>query len=449
MKIKKSRFFSLLAVLLFSVGQFSSARAISYKPPFEAASQAVYLVNTDTGTVIYEKNADVPLHPASLTKIMTAILAIEAVDDLSSTMVTAPSYIYDEFAGLGVSTADIWRGETLSMEDLLYALLLPSACEAASIIADYVGEGSIDAFVDQMNRKAMELGAKHTHFENPHGLDDPEQVTTAYDMYLITRYALSFPVFEKICNTTYYEMPVTPRHPTAGAWFIKHTNMLLRRDTQYFYEYAAGVKTGSTPEAGRNLVSTASKNGYHYMLVTLGAPYENPDGSGRNLSFVDAVQLYDWAFDNFSLITVLKENDVIDEIHVSLGQKQDFVTLTAGRDVVALLPSETDASSIQQTVILREDVRAPVSAGDVLGRVELYLSGSLLDAVDLEASQDVARSPWLYGLDAAKRFIGRSSTKGMLCGLLAMTVLYAAAQTRYTRAKRGERKARRRRQRSM
>lgn len=435
------------ALILFcAAGQLPAfqAEAVTYKVPFDVASEAVYLVNTDTGAVIYEKNADKRLHPASLTKIMTAILAIEAVDDLSGTMVTAPGYIYDEFAGLGVSTADIWRGETISMEDLLYALLLPSACEAASIIADYVGGGSIDAFVDSMNRKAMELGAKNTHFENAHGLDDPDQVSTARDMYLITAYAMTFPIFEKISSTTYYEMPVTSRHPNQGQWYIQHTNMLLRKNTQYYYEYAAGIKTGSTPEAGRNLASTASKGGYHYMMITMGAPYTNPDGSGKNLSFLDAVSLYDWAFDNFSFQTVMKENDVVDEIKVELGAEQDFVTLVADKDVTTLLPSETDASAIQQNIILRDNVRAPVKKGDVLGKAELKLADDVVATVELVALQDVSRSTWLYALDVTRRFFGESATRLLIAALVLAFLLYLIFVVRYNAIKQKQRERNRR-----
>lgn len=440
-KAKKFIGLFLLPILIFCGISFPT-EAVSYKIPFEAASQAIYLVNTDTGSVIYEQNADQIQYPASLTKIMTAILAIEAVPDLAGTMVTAPSYVYDELYLTGASTADIRQGETLSMEDLLYALLLPSACEAANIIADYVGNGSMDAFIAEMNQKALAIGAKDTHFVNAHGLYNPEQVTTARDMYLITQYALQYPIFEKITNTPSYKMPVTPRHPNDD-WYIYHTNMLLRKNTNYYYEYAAGIKTGSTPESGRNLISTASKGGYHYMLVTMGAPYNNPDGSGTNLSFMDAVNLYEWAFDSFAFQTVMHENDVIDEIHVALSGDQDYVALVAEKDVTALLPAETAPSAIQQTITLRENVKAPVRQGDLLGKVELRLAGDVLATVNLTAMNDVERSPWLYALDVTGRFFSQPSVHLMLAALLLCILLYAIFLARYKRFRRRQRERQR------
>lgn len=440
-KAKNLLCLALVLVLVF-LGAPLRTEAVSYKVPFELASQAVYLVNTDTGTVIYEQNADKVLYPASLTKIMTAILAIESVSDLAGTMVTAPSYVYDELYMKGASTADIRQGETLSMEDLLYALLLPSACEAANIIADYVGNGSIDAFVDEMNRKAMEIGAVDTHFVNAHGLYEPEQVTTAKDMYLITQYAMQYPIFEKITNTASYKMPVTSRHPNDD-WYIYHTNMLLRKNTNYYYEPAAGIKTGSTLESGRNLISTASKGGYHYMLVTMGAPYVNPDDSGTNLSFLDALNLYDWVFDSFAFQTVMRENDVIDEIHVALSGEQDYVALVAMEDVTALLPAETDASAIQQTITLRRNVKAPVRKGDILGKVELRLAGDVIAVVDLAAMNNVERSPWLYALDVTGRFLSRPAVQLILAALALCILLYAVFLARYKRFRRQQRERQR------
>lgn len=432
-------------VFLFAFFQFPTitAEAATYKVPFEIDSEAVYLVNTDTGAVIFEKNSTKEFYPASLTKIMTAILAIEAVPDLSGTMVTAPAYVYDELYMKGASTADILSGETVSMEDLLYALLLPSACEAANIIADYIGKGSIDDFVTEMNRKAKELGASSTHFVNAHGLYDPAQVTTAQDMYKIVSYALKSPVFEKISSTPSYHMPVTAKHPNDD-WNIYHTNLMLRKNTQYYYEYASGIKTGSLSEAGRNLISTASKGGYHYMLITLGAPYENADGSKTNKSFTDATKLYDWAFDNFTFQTVINENDVVDEVKVALSADQDFVTLVAKQDVITLLPSETNASAIQQNITLRENVRAPVKKGDVLGQVQLKLADDVIATVDLVAARDIRQSPWLYALDVTARFFDQTYAKLLVAGLILALFLYVIFVIRFNNIKRRQQERNRR-----
>ena len=435
--VKKLSF--LTAVLLTAVFVLPCFPAkAAYKTPFDVNSKYVYMVNMDTNSVIYEKNADQKAYPASLTKIMTAILAMEQVKDLKDTMVTAPGYIYDEFYGLGVSTADIRKGETVSMEDLLYALILPSACEAGSIIADYLGNGDISEFVRMMNDKAAELGAVNTHFVNPHGLYDTEQVTTAKDMYLITKYALTFPIFEKICNTTTYKMPVTSYHPNDN-WYINHTNKMLFKGSPSYYEGMKGIKTGTLDEAGRNLISTASnKNGYNYMLVTMNAPIYGSDGKmlAENLSYTDAKNLYNWAFSSFSVQSVLKENDIVTEIKVGLSSQQDYVNLVAKNDVAALLPVDTDNSVIQRSITLVSDVKAPVKKGDVLGKMELKLSGESIATVELCAMEDVNRSTWMYVLDVTSRFFSFKAVRTLLILLLILLILYLVFLARYRKMKR-------------
>lgn len=434
---KKFGFAVVLLLALVSVLPGFSTVQAAYKTPFDINSVCVYMINTDTDTVIYEQNADVKTYPASLTKIMTAILMIEQVPDLEGTMVTAPRYIYDEFVGMNVSTADIRAGETVSMLDLLYALLLPSSCEAGSIVADYLGEGSIDAFVEQMNRKAQELGAVNTNFVNAHGLFDENQVTTARDMYLIAKYALSLPMFSKVCNTTTYLMPTTSYHPN-GNWYIQQTNKLLVKGHSDYYEYAAGVKTGTLDEVGRNLISTASRDGYNYMLVTLGAPIYDASGKSypNNLAFEDARNLYGWAFDSFSLQTVLKENEVIGEVDVALSAGQDYVRLVAGEDVTALLPKDADPTVVDRKKTLLQNVKAPVKKGDVLGRMELILSDETIATVDMYAMENIDRSTWLYALDVSSRFLKQPVAAAMLIGLGVLLLFFFIALGRYRRRKR-------------
>lgn len=412
----------------------------AYNVPFDVYSDVAYLLNTDTGTVIYEKNPDKKTYPASLTKIMTAIIAIENVPDLENTLVTAPAYIYNEFAGINVSTADIRKSETLSMLDLLYALILPSSCEAASIIADYVGDGSIESFVAMMNQKASDLGAVNTHFANAHGLFDESQVTTARDMAIITQEALSHPIFKTICNTPIYNMPSTPEHPSN--WVILHTNWIMQkgRGDGYYSEYVHGVKTGAIPEVGRNLVSTASKDGYNYLLVTMGAPnYDsegNPWPTGVNRAFDDALAFYDWAFNNFSVQKIVKQNEIMDEVAVTLGMEQDFVTLVSSNEVTALLPNEVTISSVQKTRYLPESVEAPIAKGTRLGSIELRLAGEVIGTVQLVASQDIVRNETLYWLDLTLMFFKQPIVIALLVLLGLLIPTYAAVLFNYRRAQR-------------
>lgn len=434
-KLKKYTALTLCLLLVFTCFPLSHAKA-AYKPPFDINSEVVYLINTDTGDVLYEQNADKQMYPASLTKIMTAIVAIEMVPDPESVMVTAPAYIYDEFVGLGVSHADIRKNETVSMLDLLYALLLPSACEAASIIADYLGEGNIYAFVDRMNAKAAELGAVNTHFTGAHGLFNANEVTTAKDMYLITKYAMELPLFAKIVDTTIYYMPDVPRY-APGQYIIQNTNWLLRKDTEYYNEYVHGIKTGSLPEVGKNLISSASKDGYNYMLITMGAPDTYEDGTTwKTAAFEDANRFYDWAFSSFSLQPVIQKNEIVSEVKVALGKDVDYVRLSASADINALLPVDTDASAIQRNVTLAENVTAPVKKGTVLGRVELRLADSVIANVDLIAAENVERSVWLYALDVTGRFLDQTLVKVLLLLLGLLIFIYIVSVIRYNQKRR-------------
>lgn len=441
MKIVKriSSFVIFFAILVSTVAPMRVQAA--YSVPFEVFSDTAILISRDTGTVVYEKNPDKKTYPASLTKIMTAIVALEQVQDLEGTVVTAPGYIFDEFYGISVSNADIGRGEDVRMIDLLYALIVPSACEAASIIADYVGNGDIQTFVDMMNEKAKQLGAVNTTFMNAHGLYHPEQVTTSRDMAIITEYAMSFPVFEKICGTSTYEMPVTNKHDATR--YITHTNVMmskLRGGEAYYYEPIRGVKTGSIDEVGKNLVSTATLNGYNYLLVTMGASAKDANGvalpRGTNRSFDDAKAIYNWAFANFSEQKVIKENEVVDEVPVKLASERDYVTLVARQDVSSLLPNDVQPTAIQKTRTLAENVVAPVKKGTVLGRMELKLADAVIATVDLVAANDVERNEMLYWLNIAKDYLMKPQVIVLLLILIILFFLYIALTLRYKQLKR-------------
>ncbi len=413
----------------------------AYKVSFKIYSEAAYLINLDTGTVLFEKNADVQMYPASMTKVMTALVAIENVPDLENTIVTAPSYIFDEFVGVNISNADIRHGEEVRMIDLLYALILPSACEAGSIIADYVGNGSIDTFIDMMNDKARELGANDTTFGNAHGLFHEDQVTTGIDMAKIAKAAMEHPIFEKIATTSSYLMPTTNKHSEER--YITHTNYMMSqtRGGSYYYPDVRGIKTGFIGEVGRNLVSTATRNGYNYMIVTMGASLTDENGnyypSGTNKAFEDHIALYDWAFDSFETQVILKKGDILEEVPVIFGEKQDFVTLVAARDVTALLPINAEPSTIlREPILLAEEVIAPIQQGAVLGQFELRVQNESFAIVDLLAVENVYRNEARYNMNFFMNFFNKPHVIGMLILLGVLVLCYLFLLVRYQRLKR-------------
>ncbi len=402
------------------------------KPDFELHSEAIYLVNTDTESDIkvFAQNENDRRSPASLTKIMTAIITLENVKSLDE-VVTAPGYIYDEFYGIGVSNAGIERGEEITVKDLLYALMLRSACEAASILADYVTEGDIPTFVAMMNNKAKELGCTNTNFVNAHGLDAENQYTTAYDMYLISRYAMKNETFAEIACSPTYVMQKTNKHSEERN--IWHTNYMLSSyyGGSNYYEYARGIKTGTTDDAGRNLATVGEKEGYHYMLITLGAPYRDPEGVvySENYSYTDHRNLYDWAFDTFRFTAVIEEYQSLDEVAVRFGEGNNHVTVTAQKKVIMLLPKTLDISTILLHVNLPEKIDAPVVKGDVVGKADLVLADEVIASVDLIAESDVARSGFAYSLHVVRSFfrnpwvIACCVVLVLLCGTLIFFVV--------------------------
>ncbi len=437
MKTIKKGIAVLLAVVFLFTGAAAPASAASYKPTFEVKSQAVYMVNMETDTVLYEQNAYQHINPGALTAIMTTLLTLEYCEDNDISLeeeIVAQQYLYDEFVGLGVTTADVRSGESVRIIDLLYALMLQSACEAANILADYIGGGRISVFVDMMNARARQLGAKSTTFTNPHGLHDPNQVTTAYDQYLIVSAAMENELFEQIATTVSYLMPETNKHKSER--YVIHSNYMLSpvRGGSYYYKYAKGIKTGATGEGERSMISIAERDGYRYLLITLAAPT-------KINTYEDALGFYKWAFSDFSLQTILKQGDVAGEVKVTLSSEQDYVLLMAENDVSAILPKETDATAVQQVMRTVKSVRAPIQKGEVLGKLDLKLADEVIASVNLVAAEDVSRSTLIYAGDVTVRYLTQPLViLGIAMLILMLLVLFTwMNQIQRNRRKRAER----------
>ena len=328
--MKIHRFFPvfLLAAILLSL--FPNAAAL--EPP-EIQCKAALLVDAHTGDIVYAKNEHQELYPASLTKIMTCLLTLEAIDSGKLDMhqaVTAPASALEGLPSDG-STAGIQAGETMTVEHLLYCMMLVSANEASQILAETVS-GSVAAFVGQMNAKAEALGCENTHFVNPHGIHDSQHYTSAWDMYLIVKEALKHEQFMTICDTPTAVIPATN---LSADRTLRTTNYLIGSwyTRGYLNGDAHGVKTGSTSQAGHCLVSTATRGTRSFISVVLGGDrVELENNEIRTYSFYDTNQLFNWAFDNFTYQTLLQEDDMVQEVAVSLS-KTDHVTAHPRSDV--------------------------------------------------------------------------------------------------------------------
>ena len=290
------KIWSILASAAFFLSVFLAvppvqANAAEFSINFQTESKSIYLENLDTGIVVYTKEPEARRYPASTTKIMTYIVTAENVKDFKNTFVTIKPKTLKLLEGTGSSVAGLEEGESLSIYQLLNCLMIPSGNDAALVLADYVGNGSIQTFVDMMNEKAQELGCTGTHFANPHGLNDPNHYTTVSDMAKITKYALKMPMFEEISNTPYSECLGEDRYLITTNSMIDQT-----RGGSYYYEYAKGIKTGSTGnDSGYCLVSSAEKDGFSYLCVAYGAKYEDEETGEyyENGAMIDSRNLYE------------------------------------------------------------------------------------------------------------------------------------------------------------
>lgn len=433
-----SVFLSVCMIMALLMPSLTASAA--FEPDFEVSSESVLLIDMDSEKVLYSKNPDRICFPASLAKIMTFLIVMENVPEekLEETTV-AKTYIFDRLYGMNASNAGIMHNEEVRIIDLLYALMLPSACEAASILADYVGNGSIEAFVAMMNEKAQELGCTSTVFKNEHGLHDPEQVTTANDLWKIIKYTMDkYPLFLKVSKEGTYVMPATNKHSKERT--IRHTNLMMFKnlvDSKYYYPYIKGIKTGTTSEAGKNMVSMATKDNYNYMLITLHAPtkYENGDTISDNLCYLDHKNIYNWAFSNFSLKPIITEGQTAGQIKVNFGKNKDVLLLEPEQKVITLLPNHVDVSSVQKVRELPESVNAPITKGQVVGKLKLKLDDEVIGEVNLIASEAVERSTALYILNQIGSFFSSFWFKLAIVIIVIFLILYITLIIMYNRRK--------------
>ena len=440
----------LASFLILTLSQPALAQGARRSPNRPINSEIVYLFNMDEGLVIYERGSNQTAYPASLTKIMTAILAIENVPDLR-TIVTYPTYVqnylfdYQVRYGVAISLAGMRAGEEMPMSSLLHGLMLQSGNEIAMIIADHVGGGQ-DEFVEMMNARARQLGATNTNFTNATGLPDPEMVTTARDMAIITRHAIGLPGFMDIASVSTYIAGPTNIHNRLEWNTTVHMQV---SGSRHFYPHLRGIKTGTTPQAGRNFVSTATRDGFTYMLILMHAPFLNPETGTpfeENYAFVDTANIYDWAFDTFRLLPLVERNMTVHEIPLRLNANQDFLRLETADRLTALVPRDIDlATSLTMVFDLPEIVDAPVQRGEHMGYVRLLLYGQQMGRIELLAAETVAASRILVLLEQIREIVGSFWFRFGVIFFLLLIVLYSVLMVvRNKNRRRGNYRPRRR-----
>ena len=389
-----------------------SSQAATYKPDRKIYAEAYMLINLDDDSypVVAQKNIDERLYPASLTKIVTAMVTLENVKDVNVKTKMSQA-AYDASVGTGAQVAGITVGEELSVDTLLYLTMVHSACDACEVLAEFVG-GTKENFVKMMNDWVKKVGCNDTNFTNPSGLHDDNHYTTARDMSKITLAALKNANFVKYSTTTEYEYK---------GYTLPHTNLMLHPGyVTYYYEYAQGIKTGSTEQAEYNVIVKASKDGYNYLAIVMKSPQQKIKNQSylTKCSFVDAKSLFEWAFDSLKYTT-------IGEVSVENGKDADTVALVAANDTNVIVPVGLDKSAV--IIEIQEkpsSLQAPVTKGQKVCSANIIYGDEVIASVPLVAAKTVELSTFLKVINAIKAFFGLTVVKVILVIAFLAIVLY-------------------------
>jgi D-alanyl-D-alanine carboxypeptidase (penicillin-binding protein 5/6) len=344
---------------------WTAATTVHAAPPTVKARSAV-LLDAKTGQVLFNQDMHARRAPASTTKMMTAILAVESgrLDDAVKVSARA--------AATRGSSMYLYPGQVLTLQELVTGLLLRSGNDAAVAIAEHLA-GSVEAFVDLMNRKAQLLGAVNTHFRNPHGLSAAGHYTTAYDLAWIARYALANRLFADIVSIKETSIEWLDRSGRERDVNLRNTNRLL-----WMLEEADGVKTGTTNEAGPCLVSSATRANHRLIAVVL----------HDHSRWYDSMQLLKYGFDNYELVEFVSQGDVLGSIPVERGLEAAVSAMVS--DPAALVVKSEDYPRVAVEVDLPEKITAPVYQGQKLGEVVFFIGDKAVKTVDIVAAKDVS-----------------------------------------------------------
>ena len=441
--IRAISFFLTLSLLTGLLIPFASAIEYEGVESMTVDATAALLIDLDTDQVLYEQAADEQRYPASITKIMTALLTLEAIGrgelDLNTEITVDAAALADITEDS--STANLQAGEKITVKNLLYCLLLASANEAANVLAMAVS-GDIPTFVELMNQRAQELGMAGTHFVNPHGLHNADHYSTARDIYRMSKQAMTHATFREIVSTGRYTVPATN---LSKARSLLNTNGLLTSAKHYGYtmDGTIGIKTGSTGEAGYCLVAAVQKKGHTLVSVVLGA--QNPTDSRGNVQrkqFTESKRLLNWGFTNFSDATLLDAETYLQELPVRFSSEASHVVVRPTRSVQVMVPGTYDPERLELRLRFHRDVAsAPIEAGDVLGTVTVIYAGEEYATVDMAAVSDVSFSPFMAFVSSVNTVLGNIYVRLLL--LIALALVVVGLVRRFQERTKEERRAKR------
>ncbi|MCR5577171.1 MAG: D-alanyl-D-alanine carboxypeptidase [Oscillospiraceae bacterium] len=437
--MKKFRIFPLVLIFCLILGAAAPTAWALDDPKLNG--QAAVLVDLDSGRVLYGYHENEQRAPASLTKVMTVLLALEALDagriSLEDQVIAQDDCrqgMEDDSSNIGITP-----GMSVSVKDLLYGILLQSACDGCNVLGRYLA-GSIGGYVDLMNQKAAELGCEHTHFANTHGMSAEGHYSSAYDQALIFMEALKYPLFSEILVTTSYQ-PESPNvyygEPMGNSNALINITSIYSNGGRYLYEGAGGGKTGYTRAAGYCLISTAQRNGVRLLAVAMGCDGQLNAQIEDYYNFIDSRTLYDWGFDNFSYRTLLSANEVVERLEVELAEGESVAMLRPAEDVRALLPNDLPDEAIRRDVALYgTTLTAPIAAGTVLGEIRVSADGVVYGTTKLVNSSAIELSRNAYLTQRLGEILSKGWVIALIAVLLVFTLIYLILVIRYRRLRR-------------
>lgn len=422
--MKKNRFLSSLLLIPMALSLLFPVSAVGQEDLDLFCTNAV-LLDANHGELLYDMKANERAYPASITKVMTALLVMEAISYGQLTPDTVITVSQSAVAGIPSEyvIGSFKAGETISIEELLYCMLLESDCDASNILAEAV-DGTVSDFVSHMNRKAGELDCQGTHFTNTYGLHDENHYSTAYDLALIMQAALEYDLFRTVVQTASHTVPATN---LSGERFFYNKNGLISNlyYDGYYYDKCIGGKTGTTDDAGRCLVAAAEDGDELLISVVLGSgpmavPGEEKLKQGQ---FRESIRLLEYGFDNFQRVTITKDNEPVTTVKVTMSRQADEVNLKPQGSITRTLPKSMNLDDIECRITrFADEVEAPVEAGQVMGTMTLSYEGEVYGTLDLVAVTSVERSDLLYKKQQFFNFFQTSGVK-----LILITVLLLAA----------------------
>ena len=415
----------------------------------DLVANAAIVMDAASGQVLYEKNSEEKKYPASITKILTVLIALEHNVDFNATVTMSENAIWGVERDSTLIGLDV--GEQVTVKDLVYATMVKSANECAYALAEYVA-GDIESFAKLMNERAAEIGCKNTHFVTPNGLHDEDHYTTAYDMALITKEALKNETFREIAGTLNYTVPATNlTEETRPLW---NGNKMINPAEPYYYEYCEGGKTGYTMKANNTLMTFAKKDGLELICVIM-------DCDGAKYAYSDSKALYNYCFNNYTYYRPLADfsfesdenstatdNAILSNYYTSLDH--DMIDLSVDKDYALLLNKSVDTTQIERNVTFYDKAQ-----DDVLGEITFTYNGEQIGSTPITSTTPLLSSQMSQEKPAKNSSIWKTIGKIVLwigiviAALLAVLLLYLlfAALVRKIKRDRRRRSYRRRRKR--